>query len=65
MDIIKPIVVQFDEQHKWAGCLGIVKEVKSWGYLVGVPIPEQGIAYIRVEREDVIPVGMAALVEED
>ena len=32
MDIIKPIVVQFDEQHKWAGCLGIVKEVKSWGY---------------------------------
>ena len=65
MDITKHMVVQVDEGHKWAGCLGIVKEVKSWGYLVGVPIPEQGIAYIRVEPEDVIPVGMAALVEED
>lgn len=65
MDITKHMVVQFNEQHKWAGCLGIVNEVKPWGYLVGIPIPEQGTAYIRVEPEYVILIGMAALVEED
>lgn len=43
-------VVQFVENHKWCGCLGIINEVKDCGedykYLVGVPIPEKGIAYI-------------------
>lgn len=44
------MVVQFTEDHKWCGCLGIVDEVKEFGndvrYMVGVPIPEQGTAYI-------------------
>jgi hypothetical protein len=44
------MVVQFIEDHKWCGCLGIVDEVKELGndvrYMVGVPIPEQGTAYI-------------------
>ena len=43
-------VVQFVENHKWNGCFGIVNEVKDCGgdyrYLVGVPIPEQGTAFI-------------------
>lgn len=43
-------VVQFTEDHKWCGCLGIVDEVKELGndvrYMIGVPIPEQGTAYI-------------------
>lgn len=43
-------VVQFVENHKWCGCLGIVEEVKRCGndvrYLIGVPIPQQGTAYI-------------------
>lgn len=43
-------VVQFVENHKWCGCLGIVDEVKDCGedyrYLVGVPVPEEGIAFI-------------------
>ena len=44
------MVVQFTEDHKWCGCLGIVDEVKELGndvrYMVGVPMPEQGTAYI-------------------
>ena len=43
-------VVQFTENHKWCGCLGIIEEVKDCGtdtkYLIGVPIPGQGTAYI-------------------
>ena len=36
-------VVQFVENHKWCGCLGIVEEVKLCGddvrYMIGVPVP--------------------------
>lgn len=43
-------VVQFVENHKWCGCLGIVEEIKKCGddfrYMIGVPIPGQGTAYI-------------------
>lgn len=43
-------VIQFNENHKWCGCLGIISEVKQCGndirYLIGVPIPESGTAYI-------------------
>lgn len=43
-------VVQFNENHKWIGCLGIIAEVKDCGddyrYMIGVPIPERGTAYI-------------------
>lgn len=54
-------VVQFNENHKWCGCLGIITEIKeihnenlnSEGkndirFMVGVPIPQQGTAYIFV-----------------
>ena len=54
-------VVQFNENHKWRGCLGIITETKeihndllnSEGkndirFMVGVPIPQQGTAYIFV-----------------
>lgn len=45
-------VVQFNENHKWCGCLGIIEEVKEYPndtrYMVGVPVPEQGTAYIFV-----------------
>ena len=37
-------VVQFNENHKWCGALGIVSEVKELEndtkYLIDVPIPE-------------------------
>ena len=43
-------VVQFTEDHKWVASLGIISEVKDCGddykYLIGVPIPQQGTAYI-------------------
>lgn len=43
-------VVQFTENHKWCGCLGIISEVKPLDtdvrYMIGVPIPEGGTAYI-------------------
>lgn len=50
-------IVQFNENHKWCGCLGIVDEIKDCGengirYMVGVPIPQQGIAYIFVMSEE-------------
>lgn len=48
-------VVQFNERHKWCGSLGIVEEVKDYAeeptmirYMVGVPCPQQGTAYIFV-----------------
>ena len=45
-------VVQFNENHKWTGCLGIITEVKDCGkngirYMVGLPT-QQGTAYIFV-----------------
>ena len=43
-------VVQFNENHKWCGCIGIVTEIKDCGndtrYMIGVPIPQQGTAFI-------------------
>ena len=44
-------VVQFTENHKWCGCFGIIDEATEYSggdtkYLIGVPIPQQGTAYI-------------------
>ena len=40
----KNLVVQFNENHKWCGCLGIIDEIKDCDgdlrYLVAVPIPK-------------------------
>lgn len=66
-------VVQFNENHKWCGSLGIVHEVKRCGddirVLVGVPIPEQGTAFIfsMVSNNELEYIGSAVLtpVEDD
>lgn len=64
-------VVQFCENHKWCGCLGIVEEVKPVlndtgehidRYMIGVPIPEQGTAYIFCKREDIERIGTAIMI---
>lgn len=58
--MLKGDVVQFNEKHKWCGSLGIVTNVKDCGkngikYTVGVPIPQQGTAFIFVmESEEAI-----------
>lgn len=71
--IEKDDVVQFTENHKWRGCLGIIRKIKNcrnktleWDirYMVGVPIPQQGTAFIFVmESENVIEyIGEAKLI---
>lgn len=54
-------VVQFNKNHKWRGCLGIVKEVKNLRIMVGVPVPMQGTAYIFCKEEDIEYIGGAKL----
>lgn len=64
-------VVQFNENHKWIGSLGIITEVKDCGndirYMVGVPAPMQGTAFIFVmESENAIEyIGEAVLTLKD
>lgn len=69
MKLCKDDVVQFNEKHKWCGCLGIIHEVKDCGkegirYMVGVPVPAQGTAYIFVmDKEEAIErIGKAIFV---
>ena len=68
MDLKENDVVQFNENHKWRGSLGIITEVKDCKengirYQVGVPIPQQGTAFIFVmDNENAIEyVGKAIL----
>ena len=64
-------VIQFTEEHKWCGCLGIIYEALKCGedirYMVGVPVPEKGMAMIFVmESEKAIEkVSEAVLVWRD
>lgn len=64
-------VVQFNENHKWQGSLGIITEVKKCGddirYMVGIPEPMQGVAFIFVmESENAIEyIGKAVLTLKD
>lgn len=61
-------VVQFNEGHKWCGCLGIISEDKGREhprrYMIGVPIPERGIAYIYDDGKGIEYIGEAVLVED-
>ena len=64
-------VVQFNEKHKWCGSLGIMREVKICGnnvrYMVGVPIPQQGTAFIYVMKSEnaIEKIGKAVLTMKD
>lgn len=61
-------VIQFNENHKWRGCLGIINDIKICGddirYTVGVPAPMEGTAFIFVMRSEnaIELVGQAILV---
>ena len=53
MKLEKNDVVQFNENHKWCSSLGIIDGIKDCGengirYMVGVPVPMQGVAFIYV-----------------
>ena len=64
-------VVQFTENHKWCGCLGIVDEIKQCGddvrYMIGVPVPLHGTAFVfSMESDhDFEHVGKAVMVTHD
>lgn len=60
-------VIQFTENHKWAGCFGFIDEVKGEEhprrYMIGIPIPEQGIAYVFDDGSNIELIGQAVLVK--
>lgn len=62
-------VVQFTENHKWCGCLGVITEDKGYDhprrYMVGVPIPEKSIAYIFDDGSNIELIGRAVLTEAE
>lgn len=62
-------VVQFTEKHKWSGCLGIITEDRGEGhprrYMIGVPVPMQGTAYIFDDGSGIERIGEAVMVVED
>lgn len=62
-------VVQFTENHKWCGVLGIITEDKGIGhprrYTIGVPIPQKGTAYIFDDGNGIERIGTAVLVIGD
>ena len=62
-------VVQFTENHKWCGCLGIIEEDKGEGhprrYLIGVPIPERGTAFIYDDGSSIERIGKAVMIRDE
>ena len=64
-------VVQFNENHKWCGCLGIIREIKQCDndirFMVEVPMPQQGTAFIFVMASEfaIEKIGQARLVLGD
>ena len=66
--MVKGDVVQFTEKHKWCGGFGTIYEVKRTKddviYMIGVPIPMQGMAYIRSleSKHEFEYIGRAVLV---
>ena len=62
-------VVQFIENHKWCGCLGIITEDKGVvhprRYMIGVPVPQQGTAYIFDDGTGIERIGEAILIYKD
>lgn len=59
-------VVQFTEEHKWVGCFGFISEDKGYEhprrYMIGVPVPEKGVAYIFDDGTHIEKIGDAVLV---
>lgn len=64
----KNSVVQFTENHKWCGCLGVIEEVTKCGddvrYMIGIPIPLQGTAFVFAmkSKNEIEYIGEAAFI---
>lgn len=61
-------VIQFTEGHQWVGCFGFIEEIKETGddikYLIGVPIPMKGTAYIysMASKQEFEKIGRAVMI---
>lgn len=69
-NIHRNMVIQFNESHKWCGCLGIISDVKDDGrYIIGVPIPnnegESFTAFIFANRDDFDTIGESVIGFEE
>lgn len=66
---LKNKIVQFTENHQWIGCLGIVSEDKGREhprrYMIGVPIPQKGTAYIFDDGSNIEVIGDAVMIQPD
>lgn len=68
--IKKNDVIQFTENHKWAGCFGYVTKVDKCGgglvrCMIGVPIPMGGTAFVFDDGSGIEKVGTAVIVPAD
>lgn len=64
-NVVPGEIVQILGHHKWAFCLAVVDEVRSWGVQAYVRIPhndgtEPGNAFIRLDSADFEPLGVVA-----
>lgn len=63
---MKKEVIQFNESHKWCGSFGYIHRVRKGGtYMIAVPLPEQGTAFIIAERNEFDVVGATDLILGD
>lgn len=64
-------VIQFNENHKWCGCFGYIREVKKCNedtrYMVAVQSPKKGTTFIYVmDNENALDlIGKTNLVLKD
>lgn len=59
-------VIQVNEKGGgWCGCLMIVEEVKSFGCMAGMLIPNRGTAYLRLKEDQYEYIGEAVLVSQE
>ena len=60
---MKKEVIQFNEGHKWCATFGYIHRVRKGGtYMIAVPLPEQGTAFIFAKRNEFDIVGVTDLI---
>lgn len=65
IDVEPGMVIQANENAgDWCGCLLIVEEIKGWGVMAGLKIPQKGTAYIRLKNEQFEVIGNAVLIPD-
>lgn len=60
-------VVQINERgpEGWIGCLAFVEEVKDNKLMIGIQLPQQGIAYLFIKLDQVEKIGKLLLTPHD